>query len=251
MRKILCVCLLLGVAVCSYSETITIVADQWAPVNDVPGSSLPGYVVEIAEKIFTDAGYDFAYRIIPWARALNGVKNGTYTAVIGATSDNAEELLLPSAPFGILNNDFYTVASSDWSYAGPASVEDQMLGIILDYAYGEIQPFIDNNRNTNKAQEVGGDAPLATNFNKLFAQRITVLVEWGPVAEYMAKQNGWTDRIRHAGRGGNELPLYLGFRNGRDDLAKIWDEGLSKMKNDGTLDEVLAKYGLTQASIGF
>lgn len=250
MKKVLCVCCILFPALFTFAETITIVADQWAPVNGDPESSMPGYVVEFAEKIFTAAGYEFEYRIIPWSRALHGVKNGVYTSVIGATTQNAEDLLLPTEPFGILENDFYTRADGDWSYNGPASLEHQRLGTIADYAYGEIQDFIDSHKHTKKVQEVGGETPLVSNFNKLFARRITVLVEWGPVAEYTAREHGWSDQIRHAGRGGNEIPLYLGFRKGRDDLATIWDEGIAKLKSDGRLEAILNKYGLTQSGIG-
>ncbi len=233
------------------AETIIVVADYWAPVNTAPESEAPGYAIEIAQHIFHNAGFDFEYRVVPWARALKEVQNGRYTAAIGATEKNAGELLLPERPFGVLENDFYTRTESAWTYAGVASLANERLGAILGYEYGEIHAYIRDNAHTLAVQLIGGANPLESNFKKLLANRITVLVEWAPVAEHMIRQNEWCDQIRHAGRGGNRTALYLGFHPNRNDLAEIWDRGFETMLADGSLDTILQRYGFSKTEIGF
>lgn len=245
-KKVIVLFFMLTSVMFVFAETVTIVADIWSPINGDPGYESPGYVVELAEIIFKEAGYDFQYKVIPWARAIQSVGTGEYSAVIGATSDNSEELNIPEMPFGILENDFYTVKNSNWVYSGPSSMEGQKLGTILGYAYGDIQPFIERNKGTNTVQESYGNEALEKNFKKLLADRITVLVEWGPVADYMAFTNGWTNEIRHAGKGGNTLPLFLGFDPKRGDLAQVCKNKLE----DGTVDKILGKYGLNRSTIG-
>ena len=38
------------------SDVISIRADEWFPFNGTPGSETPGYIIEIADGIFTEAG---------------------------------------------------------------------------------------------------------------------------------------------------------------------------------------------------
>lgn len=58
--------LLLAVVLqCARAETITIVADPWCPYNCEPGSDEPGFMVEIARRVFAEAGIEVRYETVP------------------------------------------------------------------------------------------------------------------------------------------------------------------------------------------
>lgn len=243
--------LLLLTASAAFPETILIVADRWMPVNGEPGDELPGYVVEAAEIIFSQFGYDVEYIAVPWKRAIERVESGVYTALIGATSENTENIYLPEVPFGYLDNHYYTLKSSSWLYTGIESLENQKLGIISGYSYGDIQEYIDRERqNGSTVQYVSSSHSIEQNLQKLMLGRLTVLVDWSPVVLYYAEKNGLRESIRSAGKGGNRTPLYLGFNREKRYLGDLWDKSFLELMNNGKLEEILEKYNMTLQDIG-
>ena len=44
------------------AKTVVLVADEWCPYNCAPNSDKPGYVVEIAELVFAEAGHTVIYK---------------------------------------------------------------------------------------------------------------------------------------------------------------------------------------------
>lgn len=234
-----------------YGKNLIIAADKWEPINGDPGSDKPGYVIELANKIFSAAGYQVEYLIVPWARAIASTEDGKYNAVIGATKENSTQLLIPNEPFGILNNSYFTDKLSNWNYHGPKSLKNEKIGVILGYKYGDIQPYLNAKRGTVSVQFLGGNNPLINNFRKLFSGRITVLVDWQPVVDYTAQLNGWSDSIRFAGEGGNRTPLFLGFADDQEALLEIWDKGIQQLKKNGSFKKIVKKYGISMQSIGF
>lgn len=232
-------------------ESLIFVADKWDPINSEPQSDKPGFVIELLHEIYTSAGHQFEYRVVPWPRAVKWTSQGKFNAVISATKDNAKQLLLSKEPFGILENDFFTGASNRWRYRDIDSLKTEKVGVILGYHYGKIESYLHANKNTDAVQYVGGNTPLINNFRKLFLGRITVLVDWEPVVNHTAALNGWSSKIRHAGKSGNKTPLLLGFTKGREDLMNIWDRGLQRSKQNGIYKEILEKYNLSLRAIGF
>ena len=71
------------------AATITIRTDMWAPYTDEPGEK-PGYMVEVAEAIFTANGDKIDYQLMPWTRCLEDVKKGTYVSFT-AMSDGSTD----------------------------------------------------------------------------------------------------------------------------------------------------------------
>lgn len=228
---------------------ITIVADQWCPINCEPNSDKPGYVVEVAQRIFNAVGHDVIYQKVPWKRAISGTQKGQYTAIIGATVNQENSgLILPQEHFCTLENDYYVQAGNTWVYQGPDSLKGKTLGIINGYFYGNIQSYIDTG--TIKTEKMTGDTALLLNLKKLIGGRFFALVDWGPVVDNLAQQQGLSKEIVHAGRGGNTTPLYLGFGSAHQDYADIWDKGLKDLKSHGLLEPILQKYGLSSEMCG-
>ena len=160
-------------------DVITIRADEWCPYNCEPKSDLPGFMVEIAVKIFESKGHTVDYDIMPWARAIQDTRKGKYNAIIGAGKEDAPDFIFPAIEQAQMVNVFYVRKGFPWQYAGVASFKDNVLGVIKDYTYvEEIDVYISENaKNSKRVQIVSGDTALDSNIKKLLAGRVDILIE--------------------------------------------------------------------------
>jgi polar amino acid transport system substrate-binding protein len=235
------------------AETITIVADEWCPYNCTPGSDKPGVFIEIAKKAFEPLGITVNYKIVPWARAIEGTREGKYTAVTGASHGDAEDFIFPEEPQSKSIMTFYVRPENTWQYNGVDSLANISLGTIGDYSYGEgldeyIKKYPDDMRHI---QEVGGDTALKTNVKKLLKRRIDATIESENVMAYYLAQNGLVGQLKDAGH----LPLtddqslFIAFSPKLPEskkYAKILSDTTKALRASGQLNEILAKYNLSE-----
>ena len=76
------------------NATIVIGADIWCPVNCEPNSDHPGYMIEIANKIFKEQAVKVEYQVMPWARAIVEAEKGNIQAIVGAFKGDAHTLFI-------------------------------------------------------------------------------------------------------------------------------------------------------------
>ena len=62
-------------------EKIILAADMWCPYNCEPDSKNPGFLIEMAKIIFEEHDIEIEYRLMPWSKALDAVKNGSIHAI--------------------------------------------------------------------------------------------------------------------------------------------------------------------------
>jgi polar amino acid transport system substrate-binding protein len=230
------------------AATITIAADEWCPYNCEPSSDKPGYMIEIAQKVFGEAGHTIEYQSMPWSRAIEEARRGRFSAIVGATARDAPDFDYPSRSLGVGVNVFLTAKGSDWRFSDIGSLATVSLGTIRDYSYGDaLDAYIaQHGRDAARVQVASGDTALDINFKKLAAGRIGALVEDRNVAEYYlanSSQQGGFDTVGDLG----ENPLYIAFspaiENGAE-YARLLAEGVQKMRASGELATLLTKYGL-------
>lgn len=231
------------------AATITVRADPWPPFNDEPGSELEGYAVELMRAIFEPAGHQVDYRTMPWARALASLEQGGIVAAIGATTEDiaSDQARFPKEPIGHVDDGFYVRGDSDWRYTGVTSLDQVRLGYIKDYGYNEdISAWI-SRANGNQAQAATGDDALERNIAKLRAGRIDAIIETPVVMNWTLRAlRVPANEIVFAGTHGQPLPVYVVFNRtdpASESLARLWDEQIAAMRQDGRLATVLEKYG--------
>jgi len=86
---------LLSTSISAWSETLTIRADEWFPMNGDPDSSNPGYMIDFAKAVFEPKGIKVDYALMPWKRALYEVRKGNNDCVVGAYESEAPGFLFP------------------------------------------------------------------------------------------------------------------------------------------------------------
>lgn len=227
-------------------QEIVLVADYWYPYNGNPESDRPGMLVEIARTAFERAGITIRYELVPWTRAIEGVRGGSYDGIIGGGRETTPDFVFPDRPVVVVSNRFYVVSGNPWRYDGDGSLEQIRLGVIRDYAYGSLfDQYIRIHRtDPGRIQEVGGDRALILNIRKLLAGRIDVLVSEQRVFNHEVRSVGSDEVIVEAGIG-SEAELYLTFSPAlavSDSRARLFSRMMDQLRRDGELDRIRQKY---------
>jgi len=151
-----------------------------------------------------------------------------------------------------MHNCFFVVKSNGWKYNGPDSLKSQRLGIIQGYGYPSIQSYIEKNVGSNVVQAIAGENALLRNIKKLMSGRITTVLEDEAVFKYAVSQIHMADRFIIAGDDETEPEannVYIAFtpeeNNPRSaEYAKALSDGMTRLRANGKLAEILSKYGL-------
>ncbi|MDN3579191.1 transporter substrate-binding domain-containing protein [Chitinimonas viridis] len=232
------------------AETITIRADSWCPFNCVPQSAKPGYMIEIASAALGKAGHKVDYQNLNWSRALAAARDGSFTAVVGASDEEVREnkLIVGAAPLGRSINCFVTHKDGSWQYKGVASLAGRTIGAIQDYAYGDtLDAYF--KANPKVIQAVTGDDALLRNLEKLRNKRLDAVVEDQAVLAYTINEKNWQGHYKDAGCERSVTPsgLHIAFSPKHPkarEYARLLQDEVTAMRADGRLKTLLAKYGV-------
>lgn len=226
------------------ADIITLRADVWEPFVGTPGSSSQGYMIEIAQKVFTEAGHTVDFQEMPWNRAIGAAKAGQINAIVGAFKSDAPDFIFPDNELGISKTAFFVLNDGNWKYDGVSSLKDVKLGIISGYSYGdEVDAYIKKGENVDVSF---GDNALDVGIKKLIGKRIDTFAEDESVMLAYLKKTGQSDKLKSVGYLPSEN-VYIAFSpvNPKSkEYAKILSDGIAKLRASGELAKIMAKYGL-------
>jgi len=231
------------------ADTIRLEGDVWAPYVMDPAGGRKGFLVDIAEAVFARAGHQVVFSAVPWSRSLMETENGYVDGVVGIYFSQAREkgFVVPDEEIGISVNKLFVRRDSTWIYTGPQSLESMTLGVIADYDYGELNPYIEKLKNArSKSLQINsGNDALQKNMRMLQAGRITVFAEDAAVAGFVARQAGFADQFKPAGviPPSNRVGIAFSPKNPRaEEFARILSSGIRKMRASGELKSLIDKY---------
>ena len=231
------------------NETIVIGADIWCPVNCEPNSDHPGYMIEIAEKIFKDKTIKVEYRVMPWARAIFEAEKGKIHAIVGAFKGEAPHFIYPQEELGLIGNSFFTHVYNLWHFQGVDSLESIILATIKGYDYGDtVNQYVSNKEYASNIVEITGNKNvLSRSMSMLIANRVDVIVESDVVFWYQAKKENLIDSVKFAGQASAPRKVYIAFAPNSEmskKYAKILSDGVVNLRASGELEKIMSKYGL-------
>lgn len=232
-----------------HAETITVRTDLWCPYACDPKSDKPGFMVEIAREIFQKNGIEIQYDVMNWPRAIADVKSGKYNALIGTSKVDAPTFIYPSNPFGQLITNYFTMGSDSWNYTNVDSLKGKKIGVINNYTYGQV---IDQQlKSKNPAFKIiSGENPLNRLIQMTENKRIDGFVENPLVLSFtlkLLKKNPELFRIASPNLA-SDPDLFIAFspvNKMSHSYADMMDAGISELRKNGRLKEILAKYGLS------
>jgi len=251
LRLLACALLLSPFAVCAEEIVFVNDASPYCPFT-VCEDGKDGYVTDIVNAIYKDAGYSVRILNVPWNRAIAMVKDGSALGIINIAKKTAPALIFPHAEVARYNAVFFTRKSNPWVYNGLDSLKGRRLGLIKNYSYGENSPplasFLKNS--ADSVDWFGGLNPLADIFRAIDSGSVDATVEDLAVGNYVLKKAGEADKFKVAGYVAKSEPVigYVAFTNKNfksQHLADVFDQGIVKLRKSGRLKTILADYGLT------
>ena len=251
MRFSICLVLVLSFANQLFaSEQLVLAADEWCPFNcRADDHQRPGYMIELAQRIFSAHDINVTYINLPWPRAKAQVSDGQVQGLVAATRDDPDtrHLIFPEYAQGQMHNVFIGRSDARWQYQGLVSLRNIRLGAIKDYEYG--QP-LDNYLVTPNApiHLVTGNRPLERLIRMLQSGRLDIIVEDYSVFTFTARSLDFTQYRLVGDIPGNLTrgDLFIAFtpdKKGRR-YANILSEGMISLRQSGELLKIMAKYGL-------
>jgi len=107
----------------AHADTIKMAAMNACPYNcDPEADGKKGFMVDIAERIFRNAGHTVVPEVLPFNRAVRSTVNGVYDAIAISNPNDSEKLLMPEVPNAMLDAVFLIRKGKSWRYTGVDSL---------------------------------------------------------------------------------------------------------------------------------
>ncbi|BFM12953.1 ABC transporter substrate-binding protein [Simiduia litorea] len=227
------------------ADVIELRADDWCPYTCASDEN-QGLLVEIATRVFTNAGHKVVFRTVPWARAQLEVKHHKAHGLVGVTPAEAPSLIYSTEPLLYAENHWFVKADNRWHFDTLASLKPLKLGATEDYSYGSaIDTYIAQNKTDSaKVQLHISDVSLLRNLRNLQQERIDVLLEDCRVVTVTAQQHREKVALRSAGLA-SRIALYIGFAPDHPKskhYAQLLNQGMAKLIDSGELAQMLKRY---------
>lgn len=228
------------------SDSVKLRADQWMPFNGTPGGDKPGYVVELAQLIFSARQVKVDYQIQPWEDTLKAVRAGEVDGAIGTNTTEAAGLITGTEPIGLPKVGLFVVKESTWKYQNLQSLNGTKFGAIAGYSYWD---SLDNYIKSHADKNViffKGESPLVEAIEHLSRREIDVLPETLAVFVWGLKKEGrsFSDyRLAYLHEG---QPIFIAFTKNEKGLrfSQMLEDGIRELRANGQLAKLLANYGI-------
>lgn len=228
------------------AEVITLRADLWCPYTCDPKSDGPGFMVEIAQEIFKEAGHKVDYQLINWARAVSETKEGKFSGIVGAAKADAPDFIFPDSPIAVSSNYFWTTTKNNFVYKNNDSLKGKKIGVINSYTYGDVVDLQVKNKHPAFVIISGEDA-LIKMMKMTDAGRLDAFVENPNVLNYELRDRPkMQNKFKAASPNiANDQELFIAFSPHRAESKKYADilsAGMLKLRSSGKLKLILDKY---------
>lgn len=222
------------------ADTITAAQDPWPPFVQDKGD--PGLSVDLVRAALEHEGYDLKMTIMPWARAIDQVKEGNIDILVATWyTDERTAYLRYSEPYIQNQVKFIKRVGDDFEYNGLDSLTGKTVGIVRDYGYGDEFSSAPNftRPETNN---------IASNLLKLESGRIDLTLEDQIVALSTMKNEGIDPSAFEFTANAlsvNNLHVSSGIANARsEEIIAAVNRGLAAIRENGKMAELLKKYGI-------
>ena len=237
------------------ADVVSLRSDLWCPYNCDPDSDQPGYVVEIARAVFGTAGHRVDYRLLPWPRALEGVRRGLFSGAIGATVTDGRDLIFGREPVGMQANALALptarlTAGPGFRYTGPESLRELRVGVAMGYSYdyGALEAYVREEEVAGSGRGVSarGEDVIAANLRRLMAGQVDAVLDSAAVLSQAITDMGFQGDVTVV-EIGEAVPVYIAFSPvdpRASQYVGLLDAGIARLRSSGSLAAILTRYGV-------
>ncbi len=221
-----------------FSQEIVGVNDSWAPFA-MQGKD-EGMAVDIVTEAFKTQGYNFKFKLMPWARAIHEVRKSRVDILVATwfTEERAEYLQF-SQPYFYNQIRFIKLKGDPFEYFGMASLTGKKIGIVRSYGYGD--DFLHSN--VFQREPV---VDVLSNLKKLISGRIDLTLGEPLVTQYLLTKEGMEqDDFEFSEGPFSEKSLHISVSKDHPDAEKIlrtFNLGLKEIKTNGVYLKILLRY---------
>lgn len=227
------------------AKDITLTSVNWEPYA---GAHLPnkGFTSEIIAKALERAGHRAVFSFLPWKRAMRSVAEGRIDALYSAyySKERANQYAITDN-YGESALVFAALADSDIQFSQLADLSPYRIGTVRGYVN---TPKFDQADYLHKEPVVSD----ALNVKKLVKRRVDLIVIDKFVAIQQVKTNptiaAQVRDIKFLTPVLESKGLHVMFSKkieGYEQLVSDFNRGLAAIKNDGTYNDILYKFGIT------
>ncbi|MCG5239430.1 substrate-binding periplasmic protein [Azospirillum doebereinerae] len=226
------------------ADQLRMVALSFPPLIYDDGGKPTGIAYEIVTEAMRKAGHTVSVEIMPWARALDTVKEGGADAVFTAYKTPEREQFLNYSTEVLVPQvvSFFVAKDSPVAFDGDlAKLSAYKIGVVNQISYGSV---IDDAIKAGVLPNVEKSNDSDSNVKKLLSGRFDVMPSNRYVAQYFLKQQGALDQVKELAPEAQTLPSYIAFTKARDTstLKADFDAGVAAMRASGDYQRILDKY---------
>jgi len=158
-------------------ETITLGTTHWCPYTcDYQGNE-NGVVGDILAKALSQHNIKLNIEHYPWSRAITLANENKIDGLLTATPEESEDLIFSTSPLGNYQMCFYTRAESKWQYTQELDFNNNKLGIIQNYGYGEPLDSYLKTKKYKNLYEISGSNSISRLIKLLANNRVDIIIE--------------------------------------------------------------------------
>ncbi len=239
MKKIICFAMFLALSLPSLGACALTLAveDAWEPYANPDGT---GMSVEIVTAAFKSVGVDVVLEVLPYARVLHEVKSGKYVGGLNVARETSREddFLWGREMLFLAHAHYYHHKSRPLRVQEPRSLQGgERIGVIRGYEYGNL--FHDHEGIVrvwaNRHDQI---------IDMLRLDRVQAVIMFEKTAGLYLREMHLEDEIQ-AAFPSEPSRIFVAFSKHRPEAPhylELLDEGLRRIKADGTYQAILDKY---------
>jgi len=226
------------------SEPLQLVTLQYPPYEYQENGQIKGVVIDLVTEIFDRMDVSIEIFVLPWARAIRNIEQGSADAIFTAYktperekfADYSIEVLMPQVVSLFIRKGEGIKFDGDLN-----KLNSKSFGVVNKVSYGKkIDHAIQNGVLASIQLANSGEL----NMKKLLAKRIDILVSnkygaWDTLKK-LNKQNEVEELIPEV----QNVPSYIAFSKARklSHIRDKFDVILKRMKQDGSYENIIQDY---------
>lgn len=243
-RKWLVCLLVLAMSPLGAAPLVIGAEDDWAPycAIDKASGEPRGLAPEVVKAVFAAEGIEIVFRTLPFARCMHDAKSGKLAGCFNATitEENRHQYYWHATPMFEEDLAIFALANEPRRDLELTSLEGKTVGITLGYTYPT--DFMNNPRITRFQAKSDGHI-----LDMLMRGRVEYILMNGMPGYLKIQQKQLTGKVIKVGKISTD-GFWLAFSRHHpqgEALAKRFEQGLQKIKNNGTYAALVEQFETT------
>lgn len=211
-------------------------------IYDSEKDSVSGIDIDIIDKIYSDAGYQIEYKIVPWDTSINMIKNGLADIIPTIAINKEREGFLDfSMNYRTESRyNFYTSKENNVCIESIKDLKEKRVGVLAGYTY-----YTDFDKNNTFHRDFSVKEEIM--FRKLLKGQIDVIILNSYSGDYIIKKMGLSNKIKLENYKHVEADISetrLGFCKVKNNkkIIDLFNNRYTELEKDGIIKKITKKY---------